>query len=314
MILVAGSVLVERLYRTAALPAGEGSAKAVAMCIPGGLGAVEALAALRDGATLRLLAALGQDGDARMLREFVHQQGIDAEFVTCPDAPTGSAATIQEDSGCYVRAVALAANSLMDAGDSDRLLGGVSLLLCQCEANHRASGLLMARARERGIRSVLHASPARPDALRALCPLADLVVAGAEELSAIVGTFIPAGTGDYAEEQIHALPDAKLGAMCRRIPCPESVLILGARGVLVSTADGAGKLLSDPRYPVGLQRPYRADEAFVGALCSRLDAGESLRSASRYALAAASLLGSMGGNDAIPRRQDILACLEELGE
>jgi ribokinase len=278
----------------------------------GSLGGIEALAALRSGADVMLLAAVGDDADGRVLRDLLHQHGLDARLETCADAPTGSGATFLDDAGAHAHVCALAANALLDAGEEAmRLLESATLLLCQCEANPRASGLLMARARERGLRSVLHAGPMRPDAMRVLAPNADLVVTGDRGLSELVRIFNPSGLGDFTGEQIHGLSDARLHELCRAtLPC-DIVVLLGARGAFMSSKDGAFKLQGDARASVSRPALRCAEETFVGALCARLHDGESLLHAVRFAITAAAVMPLPGGQENIPRKAEVLAALVE---
>ena len=312
MLLVAGALTVDRLYRCVRLPEAGGAVSGSASLQLGSLGGIEALAALRNGAQVQLLAALGDDADGRVLRDLLHQHGLDAHLQVCADAPTGSGATFLDDEGGHTHVCALAANALLDAEpEAMRLLDTATLLLCQCEANPRASGLLMARARERGLRCVLHAGPARPDAMRVLAPHADLVVTGDRGLSELVRIFNPSGLGDFTGEQIHGLSDARLHELCRAtLPC-DIVVLLGARGAFMSSTDGTFKLQGDARTSVTRPALRCAEETFVGALCARLLDGESLLHAVRYSITAAAVMPLPGGQENIPRKAEVLAALNE---
>jgi len=87
------------------------------------------------------------------------------------------------------------------------------------------------------------------------------------------------------------------------------VILMGARGAFVSERDGSRKLVNDARHAVN-PAVCCARETFVGALSARLLEGEALKSAVRYATVASAMTGPTGGQDAIPRRTDVIA---ELG-
>ena len=312
MLLVAGSLTIDRIYRCERMPEEGGTVCGSASVHVGGYGGIEALAALRSGAKARLAAAIGDDEDGRLLRNLLSQHGLSGSALSvCADAPTGSSSTLLDDSGYYWRVDALAANALFEAGpEVEQQLDSAKMLLCQCDANPRSVHRLMSAARARRIPTVLHAAPARPEALKMLAPLADVVVADENGFSDLVRLFHPSGLGDFTGEQIHALSDVRLGEMCRATVAGDLVILLGARGAFVSERDGSHKLVGDATGPVSRSYYCCAQETFVGALCARILDGDALKQAVRYAIVASSMPGPMGGQDAIPRWGDVLARME----
>jgi sugar/nucleoside kinase (ribokinase family) len=160
----------------------------------------------------------------------------------------------------------------------------------------------MASAHARGVRTVLHASPPRPEAVRPLAPLADVLVTDAAGMDALVRAIQPPGFGDFTGGQIHGMPDGKLAALCHALSGGDCVLLLGARGVFVSERGGDYKLIPHPGSTIFHVPPRCHDECFVGVLCARLDAGDALREAVRTALDAAAALSPAGGQQAIRGR------------
>jgi ribokinase len=310
VLLVAGSLAIDRLYRCAELPEAGGSAMGAANVSVGGQAGITALAAKRSGAEVGVAAAVGDDVDGRMLRVLLARSGLNAFLTATKGAPTGSSATLCDDSGRFWCVDALAANALFEFGpDGERLLEKTRLLLCHCDANPRALYRLMSKARERGIGTILHAAPPRPEILKTLVPLADLVISGIEGFSELVRLFQPSGYGDFTGEQIHALSDTKLDALCRATTESDMVVLMGARGVFVSERDGSHRLVGGMAHAVK-SSVYCARETFIGALCARLLEGEPLKPAVRYAMVAASLAAPLGGQEAIPAKG---AVMQELG-
>lgn len=276
----------------------------------GGQGGVSAMAAKLSGARVGIAASVGDDVDGKVLRVILARSGLDAYLNATKGAPTGSSATLIDDSGRHWRVDALAANALFEYGpDTERLLEKTKLLLCHCDTNPRALYKLMSKAKERGIGMILHASPPRPEVLKTLAPLADLVVAGIDGFSELVRLFHPSGLGDFTGEQIHALSDAKLDALCRATLESDLVIVMGARGAFVSERDGTYKLVNDLRHAVN-PAMCCARETFVGALGARLLEGEALKTAVRYALVASALTGPSGGQDSIPHKAEVLKELD----
>ena len=311
MLLVAGSLTMEWIYRCAELPSEGGFAQGSASIHIGGLAGVEALAAMRSGAQVLLLSAVGNDDEGARIRKLLHEHGVDAFLQVSRDAPSGSGACIVNDEGRYIRSESAGANALLNVNaEAEQLLDRASLLLCQCDANTRASGMLMNRAASRGIRRVLHASPARPEALAVLAPLADLIIANPESLCALGRQFSHVWQEDFKGEHLHALSDTRLHELCRSIvPC-DVVLLLGARGAFVSRTAGTHQLLGDLRAAVRRVQLRCAEELFVGGLCARLAEGADLIGSVRYGVCASAIMPLPGGQDAIPRKSEVLATLE----
>ncbi len=70
------------------------------------------------------------------------------------------------------------------------------------------------------------------------------------------------------------------------------VVTLGRRGALVVTADGETQV---PPFPVEPVDTTGAGDAFCGALCARLAAGDDLAAAVRVAAAAGALATTVAG-------------------
>lgn len=310
MLLVAGTLTVDRLFRCAQLPEREGTCRGATSLHIGGLAGIEALAALRSGVKVMLAASVGDDDDAKLVRSLLQRHGVPATLSVCPNAPTGSSATFLDDSGRYLRVDANAANALFEAGaEVEQLLDGTRMLLCQCDGNPRAIHRLFTMARDRHIRTVLHACPPRPEVLRVLLPMSDLVIVDTDGFSEIMRVTDAQGWGDFSGSQLHALSDARLDALCRGVVGSDIVLMMGARGAFVSEGSGDYRLIGGGMQSGGLDFCC-AEETFVGALCARLYDGDGLFQAVQFALCASSMPGPTGGQDSIPRWADVLALME----
>jgi ribokinase len=306
MLLVAGSLAIDRVYRCAELPEGGGPAAGSCQACVGGSGGVTALAARRSGAAAAVAAAVGDDVDGKVLRVLLARSGVEAYLSATKGVPTGNSATFIEDSGRHLRVDASAANALFEmTPELSRVLEKTQLLLCDCSTNSRALAKLMGKARELGVGTILDVAPPRPEVVKILAPLANLVVTGVDGFSELVRLFHPSGLGDFTGEQIHALSDAKLDALCRATLECDVVVMMGLRGAFVSEKAGGFRLVGDPKRSIDTS-VCRARETFVGALAARLADGDALRSAVRYALVASSMMAPAGGQDAIPAREAVL--------
>ncbi|HNX04950.1 MAG TPA: hypothetical protein PKI32_05575, partial [Opitutales bacterium] len=175
------------------------------------------------------------------------------------------------------------------------------------EANPRATGRLMTRAREIGVRTLLHAAPGKPEVLKVLLPLADLTLCDAAVLAELVQLFPSAGFGDFAAGQLHALSDASLATLCAAAFSGDAVVDLGPRGLFVAEREAGHRLVTG--IAGAAHGPCRA-EIVAGTLAARIDCGDSLRQAARHAVFAADLCGA-GTQEDIPRLAEVEKAMEE---
>lgn len=149
--------------------------------VPGGKGANQALAAARAGARVRLVAAVGTDGDAQAALELLRRDGIGLDGVRTLSAPTGLALIEVDDAGENTIVVVPGANAELQVSRDD--VAGADAVLAVLEvpdtavraATEHAEGLF-----------VLNAAPARP-VPDAVLRRADLVVVNRAEYAALPG-------------------------------------------------------------------------------------------------------------------------------
>src|SRR6187431_444325 len=78
---------------------GETVADGVLVRQPGGKGANQAAAAARLGATVRLLGAVGDDGDGRSMTASLSEAGIDVSGIQIVSDASGTALIIVDETG-----------------------------------------------------------------------------------------------------------------------------------------------------------------------------------------------------------------------
>jgi ribokinase len=302
-VVVVGSVNADLVVTVRQLPlAGETVTGGTFARHGGGKGANQAVAAARAGARVAFVGAVGADdlGD-EALRE-LEAEGIDVSAVQrLADVPTGVAAIVVDERGENQIAVASGANAALTgeavtAALAPLLAGparGVVLLGHEVPPEAVAAGAEAARAA--GWQAILNPAPARAliDDLDGviLTPNRDEARALAEQSG---DSARGRSTGDDVAAAARAL-NARTGAPV--------LITLGAEGALL---DGD----AFPAPPVEVVDTTGAGDAVNGALAARLAAGDPLREAVRFALAAASLsTRSPGARAGMPRREDVLAAL-----
>jgi ribokinase len=239
----------------------------------GGKGANVAVAAARDGAEVRLVAAIGPDPEGERSRQELHDDDVGLEhLVILNDQPTGLAMICVDGAGENFVVVAPGANAALTCDHVHqglRDLEADDVAVVNFEIPEEAVLAAGQASMARGARLVVNPSPVRsiPDEL---LTRATILVANLGELIALTG----------AREPIEA------AAALHRRGCGPVVVTLGERGALVINGEGES---------VGID-PFPA-----APLAASLAAGADLIDAARRGSAAAALsTESVGARTAMP--------------
>jgi len=250
----------------------------------GGKGLNQSVAAARSGASVALIAAVGDDDAGRQLRAVAEAEGIDVSAIDVVDAPTGRA---------LITVDAHAENSIVVVPGANAFVRGdaaieARIAIAQLEIPIGTVIAAFRSARRRGGRTILNPAPAQrlPDELLDLC---DVVIPNEHELARIGGSDTLFARGVSAV-----------------------ITTMGAAGVTVSEmVDGVSETWIQPAFEVTPIDTTGAGDAFCGALAARLAAGDGLREAVRYAAAAGALATTTAGAvRSLPCAPDIERLLE----
>lgn len=188
---VVGSVNADVTLRVAALPAPGATVLATAdpAHAGGGKGANVAVAAARDGARVRLIAAVGDDEAGARSVEELRAEGVDTSGVAVlEDRPTGIATICVDDRGENTIVVAPGANGALDPAHVTAALAGLAagdVVVISFEIPDDAIAAAARAAAERpGVRLLANPSPVRP-LPRDLHAASPLIVANAGEAEAL---------------------------------------------------------------------------------------------------------------------------------
>ncbi|HTM86496.1 MAG TPA: ribokinase [Mycobacterium sp.] len=183
---VVGSVNSDLTFAVAALPRpGQTVLASSLSSAPGGKGGNQAVAAARGGATVTLVAALGEDAAAQQLRAHLRANDVGLDAVMTVAGPSGSAVIVVDGCGENHIVVAPGANSRLQVDSAAAHAGitacDVALLQLEIPAPVAIAAARLARAA--GAVVMLNASPAGTSAhhLLALSELADVVVVNESE-------------------------------------------------------------------------------------------------------------------------------------
>ena len=261
---------------------------------PGGKGSNAAVAAARQGASVALVARIGDDDFGRMGMALWHDEGIDTRHVEqVAGERSGVAQILVYDDGDNSIAVYPGAGTGLGARHAQAaatLLAGCRVVMASCEVPAEATLEAFRLARAAGALTLLNPAPARPLS-DGLIALVDVLTPNESELYLLAGTA--------------ASPDEAAARL----------LVRGARAVLVTLGAAGCRLyraaqppLTVPGRAMEVRDTIGAGDTFTGALAAAMARGEPLPAAMRWANAAAALsVTQHGAIDGIPRLADVAA-------
>ena len=279
-VLVVGSLHYDIMVKADHLPRRDETAVGTAWYPKfGGKGGNQAIAVARAGAACRMFGAVGDDDFGHFLRRALREGGVDDTHVaTLSGTGSGMSVAILDAAGDYAATIVSGANLQIDAvalADA-RLWQDVRLLILQNEIPEAVNIAAAGQARDRGIRTILNAAPARalpPD----LVPLVDVIVVNAVEAEMM---------GADPVFDLHSATTAalRLAARFKTVIVTAGSKGLAAVGAAIG-ADAAAFVL--PAEKVQAVSSHGAGDAFIGALAAALVTGASLRAACEAASRAA---------------------------
>ncbi len=153
---------------------------------PGGKGGNQAVAAARAGASVELVAALGDDSAAERLRAHLRANDVGLDGVTIVPGPSGSAVIMVDAAAENTIVVAPGANAHLGVTSADvqAVIADSDVVLLQLEIPIATAVAAARVGRAAGAVVMVNASPAgaEPHHLLALSELADVVVVNEAEV------------------------------------------------------------------------------------------------------------------------------------
>jgi ribokinase len=259
----------------------------------GGKGANQAVAAARLGASVELVAALGDDEAGRSLADRLAAEGVGTGRVgTVAGSPTGVALIAVDAAGQNTIVVAPGANRRLlpeHLAAASEGLGDVAVVVAQNELTPETVAAAAGLAKDAGARFVLNWAPFGPlpaDVVAAADPLVVNAVEAAHALDVdLAPGTAPGATGDGTDPGADGDAGRLAVALERRYGLRSVVVTLGGAGA-VAWAEGALHRVEAPA--VTAVDTTGAGDAFVGALAAALAAGAPLVQAVRQGVRAAS--------------------------
>lgn len=278
-VVVIGSVNVDLVAPCARLPRpGETLRGGVLEIVAGGKGANQALAAARLGASVALVACVGQDSWADVALAGLREQGVDLSHVSAlPGVATGTAMIQVDAEGQNSILLSPGANDALTPARIDAaedLIRSARLLVCQLETPMASVERAVAIAYAAGVPVLLNPAPAQhlPDSL---LRMVDYLVPNESEAAAITAT------------EIDDLEHAVAVAVSLSRESGGTVLVtLGKRGVMSANAQGCRHF---PAPMVNAVDTTGAGDTFIGGLVAALVNGSQIDDAIAWGQRAAAI-------------------------
>ena len=243
----------------------------------GGKGGNQAVAVARAGVPSRMFGAVGDDDFGVFLRRALKAGGVEDAFVaTMTEVGSGMSVAILDRAGDYAATIVSGANLRSDpaALADEALWQDVGLLILQNEVPEALNIAAAGQARERGVRTLLNAAPARalpPE----LVALVDILVVNAVEVEMM-------GTDPVVSLEAAAEAAEWLAAQFQTV-----IVTAGSLGLAAASQGVAAFVL--PAEKVEAVSSHGAGDAFIGTLCAGLVQNATLRDACEAASHAAAL-------------------------
>jgi len=279
-VIVAGSINMDCVASVQSIPRpGETVSGNDLNYYPGGKGANQAVAAARLGAQTSMIACLGNDGFGNTLTEFLTAQNIDLTAVkTLDDTPTGTAfITVAADAENAITVIAGANAAVTKEQVQSAQISANDVLVAQNEIPPQTTQSFFEKGKEKGALTIYNPAPAI-EIPEEILDLTDILIVNETELDFYFAAFKDAdSTALKAEDKARALQKRS----------DQTVIVTrGSKGAMAITNEG---VLTIEGLAVTAVDTTGAGDCFVGALASRLAAGEELSQAMRFANHAASI-------------------------
>jgi ribokinase len=262
----------------------------------GGKGANQAVAAARLGASVSMVAKVGDDAFGATLRQGLERDGIDTAAVKSASGCSGIAVIAKDPAGENAIVVVAGANGKLtpvDLEENLNLIRDAGIVLCQLEVPLETVEYLAVLTERFGVPMMLDPAPARALRPDLLCRM-QWITPNETELWSLLA--VP--EREIAESD---LPQA--AAQLLRLGARNVVIKLGGRGCFLALADGSRKLV--PAFRVQAVDTTAAGDVFNGAFATCLLEGKDPLGSAIFASAAAAISVTRAGAQAsVPTRAE----------
>ena len=297
-ILIIGSLNADLVVRAPHFPQpGETISGDDLHIIPGGKGANQAVAAVRQGASVAMLGRVGNDSFGPFLLESLKSDSVDITHVLTDNSATGTAIIVVDANGQNSIVLSAGANGQVSPADVDTATAlHPSLILLQLEIPIPTVLRAAQHAKQNDIRVILNPAPAKPIPDE-LISLVDFIIPNETELSLLTGIEVK----DISSAEQAAKILLKRGAK-------NVIVTLGSKGALLVTNH---QTIQVNAYQVNVVDTTAAGDAFIGGFASALLRGVEIADAVKYGNACGALAATkFGAQPSLPNKNEIESFLK----
>jgi len=297
-VLVVGSINMDLIVRCSRAPRAGETVHGIAFSTAGGgKGANQAVACSRLGAETHMVGRVGEDAFGEQLRRELAAAGVEVTGVAVEQGvATGVALIVLEEGGENRIVVVAGANGRVGEAEVEQaraMMERVDTVLMPLEVPLAVVKAVAEGARERGVRCVLDAGAATPEAVEMRLP-AVVEVISPNELEAETLTGI----------KVRGVEEARAAAQrLRGMGAREVVIKLGAQGCYWLGANGEAHV---PAFSITPVDSTAAGDAFTACLAVGLAEGRPMVEAMRRANAAGALAClKLGAQPSMPTAAEV---------
>ncbi len=255
---------------------------------PGGKGANQALAAALMGGDVALIGALGDDDNAHLALRYLKEAGVNLEHVATRGDVTGLAVVAVDARGENNIIVIPGANGEVDSAilaDAADIIENAEVVVLQGEIPVETIAEAARMTKGQLVVNLAPVVPVAPEVLLKADPLVVNEYEGELALELLREAGIAVGADGAGANAADTTADtAGFAALAKALLAagvPSVVMTIGAGGAVIATAE---ETVTVPSPEVKVVDTTGAGDAFVGALATRLAAGDSLEDAARFAV------------------------------
>jgi len=272
----------------------------------GGKGSNQAIACGKTGVRTTFVGAMGDDAYAKQVAAFYRREKIGCRLALKRNRATGTAVILINDRGQNEIVIEPGANAALRASDVPAaLIARAKVLVTQLEANPATTAHALRAARDAGVLTVLNPAPMHADFDARLLRHVDVLIPNESEFAALARVLPQVREAGFDKRKLHALADADLHALGRKIGVATVIITLGERGCFVSERAGFTRVPAHRGLKV--VDTTGAGDAFCGGFAAGLvRSGGKIVEAVRLGTAVAALsVTKAGAAPSMPSRAEL---------
>ncbi len=232
-VVVVGSYVQDLAFNTPVFPSPGESRIGTFRTGPGGKGFNQAVACNRLGVSTLFIGAIGDDIFGAGVRDFISNEGMQAELQVCADHPTAAASIVVNEHAQNLIVVALGANDYLSTVHIDKFhdqIASARYLVCQVENNIAATARAFEIAKNNKVVIVLNPAPINDALTLALIQSSDVLTPNETEFVFLMEHVFQRTIPD----EFWLEDDASIHDYCCQANVATVVLTLGDKGCFVS--------------------------------------------------------------------------------